>query len=161
MQVLVHRRERAGWSPVAPTEVRRHWRGIARAADAPWILDMWSYGEWYGEQNYEAFSIATGIPLCDPVPCGEPFTPIVPPRGIPRGVPAGSLGRKAGSWVTLDDVARFDWDARVRRWGYCMLKDYVDYRKTGGVGEPRSFARCVGPAVTVLTRAEAEQRIER
>lgn len=162
IQVLVHRRQHSRWNRVAPSELEHHWEDVARAADAPWILDAWSYGEWYGEHNYEAFSIATGIPLCDPVPCGAPFTPIVPTRGLPRGVRAArSFGRDAGSWVTLEEAARFDWDARVHRFGYCMLPDYLHYRDAGGVGEPRSFARWVGPAVTVLSRAEAEQRIAR
>lgn len=104
------------------------------------------------DRDYDAFAILAGVRNgkgfagCD---MGDGFVPIAEPRGLPNDMSQRllekryDLGEHSFSWLTLDELLRYNWNQRTSLRGTVGPKEFVSfqvngapYRYSGGVSGP-------------------------
>jgi hypothetical protein len=168
MDVLVHvPTAKRSWTPVSPWDLEQHWSAVLRGAKDPYLRETWLGGRWWEGQDSDLYAILTGITVSAVDECGDMYTPVAPTRGLPGGVrPRRDLhdeewsdGRTFGSWVSLAELNRYDWDRPVHRFAYCAPAEFERYVAGRCTGEPAAFSRQVGERVTVIGADDARARL--
>lgn len=93
---------------------------------------------WYGDRNYLVFAVLgdvrNGYGFAG-VKTFNPVEPITRGRGLPEGVTDEALAclshEHSTSWCTLEEVLTYDWHQPMWEEGWCDLKEYAEFIRTG------------------------------
>lgn len=128
---------------------------------------------WYTERNYHVFAILADVRNgygFAGVPTGDGFVPISKPRGLPHDCDPrirqlsdqwGDDGH-SHSWLTLDEIVRYDWTQQTRLYGMINGPHWLKWnlwRRSAGLGPEFYVADVSGADIEHVSVSEMEQRI--
>jgi hypothetical protein len=116
------------------------------------------------QRNYRLFACLAGVRNgrgFAGVTTGNAVEPIAEPRGVPDDASPEWLGvvdhwgadLHSMSWLTIEEIAAYDWNQEVLNVGYMTEKEYLALKETGE--PPSSYSGGVwGRSILALTAAE-------
>lgn len=123
------------------------WREVPKWEEA----HMERINSFYGDRNYDLFAILADVRNGHGfagVKTGEGFVPISDPRGIPedcspeyrREVESWGGDGHSHSWVTLEDIFRYDWTQTTQKQGWVNFENWARWKV---YGSPREWSGAI------------------